>query len=99
MVDREEHESEEKVSNVKSSTETDMMENAKASSWNGSMKNTLNNNEILSQALLFLAAGFETTSTSLEFFCYNLATHPEVQDKLIEEVDRVLENYVNIYSL
>lgn len=66
----------------------------KQSAWDSPLKKTLTNNEILSQALLFLAAGFETTATSLEFIAYNLAMHPSVQEKLIDEVDQVLENNV-----
>ena len=31
---------------------------------------------------------YETTATSLAFTAYLIATHPEVQDKLIEEIDQ-----------
>ena len=62
--------------------------------WNGPLKKTLTNNELLSQAILFLAAGYETTATTLEFISYNLAKNQEIQDKLINEIDQVLEKHV-----
>ncbi|KAM9101386.1 cytochrome P450 3A24 [Sarcophilus harrisii] len=48
--------------------------------------------EIAAQAVTFLFAGYETTSTTLGFIAYNLATHPEIQKKLHEEIDRTLPN-------
>lgn len=68
-----------------------MAENEK---WNKPLKKTLTNKEILAQAILFLAAGYETSSTTLEFILYNLATHEHVQETLIDEVDRVLKKHV-----
>jgi cytochrome P450 len=58
------------------------------------LKKTLTNSEILSQALLFLIGGYETTASTLEFVAYNLATHSSVQAELCEEIDRVTEKYV-----
>ena len=40
-----------------------------------------------SQSMIFLLAGFETTSTSLAFLSYQLALNPDVQEKLRNEVD------------
>lgn len=51
----------------------------------------LNNEEILAQSITFLVAGFETTGTTLSSTAYFLATHPDVQDKLIEEIDKADE--------
>ena len=65
------------------------------SKWNA-MKKTLTNKEITSQAVLFLAAGYETTASNLTLVSYNLAMHPEYQDKLCEEIDEVLERYVSL---
>ncbi|XP_068940868.1 cytochrome P450 3A12-like [Petaurus breviceps papuanus] len=48
--------------------------------------------EIVAQAVTFLFAGYETTSTTLTFISYNLATHPEIQKKLHEEIDSTLPN-------
>ena len=48
----------------------------------------LNDEEIMAQSITFLLAGFETTGTTLSSTVYFLATHPDVQDKLIEEIDK-----------
>lgn len=42
------------------------------------------------QLITFLIAGHETTSGLLSFATYFLVTHPEVMQKAVEEVDRVL---------
>ncbi|XP_044067523.1 cytochrome P450 3A40-like [Siniperca chuatsi] len=47
----------------------------------------LTDHEILSQAMLFIFAGYETSSSSLGFLAYNLATHPQIQKTLQEEID------------
>jgi cytochrome P450 len=48
---------------------------------------------VLSQAMVFLLAGFETTATTLTVLSYRLAKNPEIQDKLIEEVDAYLDRH------
>lgn len=47
--------------------------------------------EIVGNSILFLLVGYDTTSNALAFTAYNLATHPEYQEKLIEEIDTVLD--------
>ena len=43
--------------------------------------------------------GIETTGTTLTNVSYNLAMNPEVQDKLIEEIDTVLDSHVIYFRL
>jgi cytochrome P450 len=61
---------------------------------NKTLKKTLTNKEILSQAMLFLGAGYDTTGLTLTYMAYNLARHPEYQEILCQEVDQVLEKHV-----
>ncbi|XP_018319272.1 probable cytochrome P450 6a13 [Agrilus planipennis] len=56
-------------------------------------QNGLTMNEIAAQAFVFFVAGFETSSTTLNFMMYELATHPEIQDKLREEINQVLAKH------
>ncbi len=44
--------------------------------------------EMQANCFVMLIAGYETTSTALGFASYELATNPEVQKKLQEEVDQ-----------
>ncbi|XP_071631200.1 cytochrome P450 9e2-like [Temnothorax longispinosus] len=46
--------------------------------------------EMTAQAFSFFLAGFETTSTAMCFMTHVLATNPDVQSKLREEIDNVL---------
>lgn len=59
--------------------------------------------EIVGNSILFLLVGYDTTSNALAFTAYNLATHPEYQEKLIEEIDTVLgkepPTYDNVQKL
>jgi cytochrome P450 len=57
------------------------------------LKKTLTSSEIVSSAVLFMAAGFETTANTLCFISYCLALNQDVQDKLCQEIDDVLEKH------
>ncbi|XP_041656171.1 cytochrome P450 3A27-like [Cheilinus undulatus] len=57
-----------------------------------SEKKELTDNEILAQAMIFIFAGYETSSSSLGFLAYNLATNPHIQKKLQEEIDETFPN-------
>jgi cytochrome P450 family 9 len=51
----------------------------------------LDDEDIVSQAVLFFLAGFDTTSTLLCFVCHQLATNPDVQKRLQEETDKTMQ--------
>ncbi|XP_061185461.1 cytochrome P450 3A11-like [Saccostrea echinata] len=59
--------------------------------------------EVLGNSILFMLVGYHTTSNALTFASYNLATNPECQEKLIDEIDTVLgkecPNYDNVQKL
>ena len=48
----------------------------------------LNDREILGQALIFLLAGYETTSILISFFFYVMATEPTIQEKVFSEIQQ-----------
>ncbi|XP_018424921.1 PREDICTED: thromboxane-A synthase isoform X2 [Nanorana parkeri] len=54
---------------------------------------TLDEDEILGQAFIFLIAGYETTCSLLSFTTYLLATNPHCQEKLLNEVDEFAETH------
>jgi cytochrome P450 family 3 subfamily A len=49
----------------------------------------LTDDEVVAQCIIFLLAGYETSSTTLSMVCYHLATNPDIQEKLQEEIDSV----------
>ncbi|XP_041471008.1 cytochrome P450 3A4-like [Lytechinus variegatus] len=49
----------------------------------------LTDQEVFAQMLIFFTAGAETTTTLLGYIFYALSTNPDIQEKLIREVDEV----------
>jgi len=85
MVDHEEQ-------NVGEQVESEFKGDLKTSQ----LKKSLTDAEILAQAVLFLSAGYETTQSALTFVCYNLALNPDIQQKLINEIDSAYEKHSEV---
>ncbi len=49
----------------------------------------LTDNDILAEMVLFMLAGYDTSSNILGLTCYNLAVFPETQDRIVEEINQV----------
>nr|AFJ11398.1 thromboxane A synthase [Penaeus monodon] len=52
----------------------------------------LSDEEIIANAWVFLLGGFETTANSLTYTTYLLAKHPEIQDKVYQELQDVIKD-------
>ena len=53
--------------------------------------------EIKNNLILFMLAGYETTSTALQYCAYVLTRYPEEQQKLYEEISHYFDDNVIIY--
>lgn len=49
--------------------------------------------EIIANTILFFVAGFDTSSSLMSFAVYELARHPNIQEKAREEINTVLQKY------
>lgn len=62
------------------------------------MKNTSNQKlidieEMAAHSFLFFVGGFESSSSTMSFLMYELAKHPEIQQKVYEEIVEVLKKH------
>ena len=48
---------------------------------------------VAANAFLLMLAGHETTASALSYISYLLALHPEVQERLAEEIDNYLQEH------
>ena len=58
----------------------------------------LTEEEIVAQSFILMIAGFETTSTTISFFLYNMATNIDCQEKLQKEIEEVVGDSVSTVS-
>ncbi|XP_013395797.1 cytochrome P450 3A29-like [Lingula anatina] len=68
--------------------ETGQQNDSSSSQRKFTQKAKLTEKEVQTQCSTFLLAGYETTSTALAYAAYHLATSPEAQKALQEEVDQ-----------
>ena len=54
-------------------------------------KTTMTDDEVVANSFGFLFAGNETTAITLSFASYELALHPDIQEKLQSEIDDYFE--------
>ncbi|KAF1958989.1 cytochrome P450 [Byssothecium circinans] len=50
---------------------------------------SLTDTEVKGNIFIFLLAGYDTTANTMLFCCITLALYPAIQDRVIEEVDRI----------
>lgn len=56
-------------------------------------KKSLTIEQMAAQAFLFFAGGFESSSSTMSFCAYELAKHPDIQQKAYEEITEVLQKH------
>lgn len=60
---------------------------------NDKNQKALSEDEISAQTFVFFVAGFETSSTTISFCLYELAMNQDIQKRVHEEIDRVLDEH------
>jgi cytochrome P450 family 6 len=58
----------------------------------------LDGDDFVAQAFAFLAAGFETSGTTMSFALYELAMHSDLQDGLRGEISRVMAKHQDVLT-
>ncbi|XP_070617437.1 cytochrome P450 3A29-like isoform X12 [Erythrolamprus reginae] len=69
-----------------------MMDAQAAASADPNSEKALTDKEILAQSIFFIFGGYETIGSTLSFTSYCLATHPDVQEKLYQEINDTFAN-------
>ena len=54
----------------------------------------LNALEVKANGMFFIVAGYDTTATTLAFLLHNLVLHQDVQDKVVDEMQRIMGDKV-----
>jgi len=62
------------------------------------VKRRLTDNELISDIFIYLLAGHETSTTTLQWIIYELCLNPDIQQKACEEVDRILSDRDPVYE-
>ena len=55
----------------------------------------IDGDDFVAQCFAFLTAGFETSSTTMTFLLYEVALHPDIQQRLRNEITQMLDKYNN----
>lgn len=55
------------------------------------LEKPLSEDMIVAQGVIFFAAGFETTASTLSTLSFHLATHPEIQERIYLEIQEAIE--------
>ena len=76
----------------------ELMLKAEIKDSDGKQVSKLSEDEVVAQSFVFLLAGYETTSNTLSYVTYCLALNPEVQEKLIKEIDYAVGDNVSAKS-
>ena len=74
-----------------------LMLEAKEESVKGTQK--LTDEEIIAQTIVILAAGFETTGSTLAFTAYYLALYPEIQARVRQEIEEATKSHGHASTL
>jgi cytochrome P450 len=55
------------------------------------LEKPLSEEMVVAQGVIFFAAGFETTASTLSTLSYHLATNPEIQERIHNEIQEAMD--------